>query len=400
MNQPSLHVLPSHPASLKFWLALNQLPRFGLKSLMRLLQTFQHIEEIFEASHKALKALRLKDEIILAIKHPDWCAVDEALRWALREEHHILSFADTRYPQSLKEIAHPPLLLFVQGNALRLSEPQLAIVGSRHPTQLGKDHAYAFARELAHVGLIVTSGLALGIDGAAHRGALSAGSASPGHTIGVAGTGLHHVYPPAHQMLVKEIIEQGGAIVSEFPLALKPAPSHFPQRNRIIAGLSQGVLVVEATLKSGSLITARYAMEEGREVFAIPGLISQPQSKGCHALIRQGAKLVEHISDILEELPGCAHAMVSSSPKSSPPVSASKTKSIPKASTVTRTKSELTFPYQQLLAEIDYEITPMDMIILRTRLTAREVSSMLLELELQELIQSVPGGYIKNLDHQ
>jgi len=213
------------------------------------------------------------------------------------QARHILTLHDPAYPALLKEIADPPPLLFVRGDPAVLSRPQLGIVGSRNPTPGGRSLAEDFARSLSRCGLVVTSGMALGIDAAGHRGALRGG----GTTLAVAGTGPDRIYPARHRDLARAIVEQG-AIISEFAPGTPALPSNFPRRNRIISGLSLGVLVVEAACRSGSLITARLAAEQGREVFALPGSIHNPLARGCHHLIRQGAKLVEDIEDIVEEL--------------------------------------------------------------------------------------------------
>ena len=210
------------------------------------------------------------------------------------------------YPAQLKQITKPPLLLYIRGDLNCLHLPQIAVVGSRRMTAGGNNHARSWANYLAQHGFTITSGLALGIDASAHRGALQGSSlqAERGKTIGVMATGIEHIYPARNTQLAQQIIDGGGALVTEFPLGTQPRPAHFPQRNRIISGLSLGVLVVEAAVKSGSLITAKYALEQNREVFAIPGSINNPQSKGCHQLIKQGATLVESVTDIVDELHG------------------------------------------------------------------------------------------------
>lgn len=232
----------------------------------------------------------------------DWQGVEKDLRWLASPGCHMVHKTSRNYPPLLKEIHAAPFILFVQGNLARLADPQIAIVGSRNPTPVGCEIAAKFAYYFSNMGLTVTSGLALGIDGAAHKGALL-GVAS---TIAVLGHGLDCIYPASHQELAGDILKANGALVSEFPIGVSPLPSHFPRRNRIISGLTMGTLVVEAALKSGSLITAKLALEQGREVFAIPGSIHNPLAKGCHALIREGAKLVETTQDVLEELQGFA----------------------------------------------------------------------------------------------
>ena len=235
----------------------------------------------------------------------DWQAVEKDLTWFASNNCYIIPKNSRDYPSQLNEIHGAPAILFVRGNVARLSDFQIDIVGSRHPTSVGINTAMQFARHFSCLGITVTSGLALGIDGAAHKGALL----GKGSTVAVLGHGLDRIYPSSHQILAEEILERGGTLVSEFPPGISPAPSHFPRRNRIISGLTLGTLVVEAALKSGSLITAQLALEQGREVFAIPGSIHNPLARGCHALIREGAKLVETASDVLEELQGLGEVL-------------------------------------------------------------------------------------------
>ena len=300
--------------------------------------------------------------------------IDQALAWSKADNHHLITMDDERYPLLLKEIVNPPPRLFVIGDPLLLSYPQLAIVGSRKATPYGLHHAYQFAYQLSKAGLTITSGLAVGIDGKAHRGALSA----DGKTIAVAGCGLHHVYPETHRTLMHQLLDQGGAMVSEFPLDTPPIAKNFPIRNRIISGLSLGVLVVEAALKSGSLITARYAIEQNREVFAVPGSINHVFTQGCHHLIQKGAKLVEKVDDILEELGGF---------QKSEKVKASGQQS----------NKALPDEYRVIFDQIGDVATAVETVMMQSGLTSREVSYMLLRMELDGYIQSVPGGYIKNI---
>lgn len=269
-------------------------------------------------------------------------------------------------------------MLYVHGDAAALHEASLAIVGSRNPTPVGMDNAYQFARHLSRAGLTITSGMALGIDAAAHRGALAAG----GRTFAVAGTGLDRVYPVAHRELASQIADCG-AVVSEFPLSTPPVPRNFPKRNRIISGLSLGVLVVEAAPSSGSLITARLAAEQGREVLAIPGSIHNPLARGCHALIRLGAKLVETADDILEEL-GPMSGTIGPAPNAGA------------AGQAGNVLEGLDVESRSLLEHMGFEPAPVDTLVERTGLTAEAVSRMLLILELQGFISSAPGGlYIR-----
>lgn len=358
---------------LPFWIAAIYLPLEPLKFL-ELLEHFSDIEEFFSVSVHTLKGLGLTERTIQAIKNPCWQKVEKDLRWLEDPTHHIILISDLDYPDPLRQTSNPPILLFVNGNKKVLQEIQIAIVGSRNATLGGIKTAEQFSYLLAKMGLTITSGLAIGIDAASHRGALRA----KGKTIGVAGTGLDVIYPKAHKQLFTEIKNSEGAIISEFPLLTPPQPQNFPRRNRIIAGLCTGVLIVEAALKSGSLITAKLAMEEGREVFAIPGSIHHPITKGCHSLIRQGAKLVECAADILEELKFTKLNLYDEK----------KFEDTPIAHLENKTK--------QILQEITYEVTSTDVILLRSGLTLSEVSSILLALELDGYIQSVPGGYIRS----
>lgn len=278
-----------------------------------------------------------------------------------------ITLNDAAYPAQLKEIADPPPILFVRGNVHLLQSPQIAIVGSRNPTSDGKRIAHDFAGTLTQVGFTITSGLALGIDAASHQGALDAN----GFTIAVAGTGLDRIYPACHKQLATDIIATG-AMVSEFPPGTTAKANHFPRRNRIISGLSQGLLVVEAAQQSGSLITARMALEQNREVFAIPGSIHNPLARGCNALIREGAKLVETTQHILEEL-GQYNQCVTE-------IQAIQSQSI------------LDLEQQKLLNLILYSPTSVDNLVTQTGQSVEIIASMLLLLELQSYITSAPGG--------
>ena len=282
---------------------------------------------------------------------------------------HLLPYESTHYPSLLKQVFDPPPLLYVLGQPQVLHEPQLAIVGSRNASSRGCRRSHGFAGELANLGITITSGLALGIDQAAHEGTLS----RDGSTIAVLGNGLNTIYPRQNKGLAEAIIERGGAIVSEQPLSAGPLAANFPKRNRIISGLSLGTLVIEATVKSGSLITARMAAEQGRSVFAIPGDLDNPHSKGCHRLIRDGAQLTETIDDILAEI----------SPQLKPYLAAENST----VSTVETSPQEA-----KVLESIGYASSTIDEIIIDTQLTAAEVSSILLSLELSDQITGQPGG--------
>jgi DNA processing protein len=336
------------------------------------LESFGDIKTVFAASTTDLQAIGLTPQQVHSLKTPDWHNAEKELRWCEKNNCRLMTFIDPHYPPLLCEIPSAPLLLYVRGELSLLSQPQIAIVGTRHPTASGCELANHFAYALAKAGLHITSGLALGIDAASHRGALRA----DGKTFAVFGTGLNCIYPASHRELAEEILAKGGALISEFSPSEPPKAAHFPQRNRIISGLSLGVLVVEAAIRSGSLITARYANEQGREVFAVPGSIHNLFARGCHHLIRQGAKLVETAEDILEEL-GALQAITA-------PIK-----------TITQAKKHVTLPpsLRALLAHIGYEVTALDTIILRSGLTASEVSSMLLSLELEGFIKTIHGGY-------
>ena len=284
---------------LHHWLLLLHLHGLGIAHIKALVDVLGSPRALFGESRVALAHCGLSSEIIEQIKNPPWSAIRRDVDWlAASSQHHIIPYTHENYPALLLQAAAFPPVLFVRGNLSVLNEPQLAIVGSRNPTPHGIENARQFAYELANKQWVITSGLAIGIDGAAHEGALMA----KGKTIAVAATGLDSIYPARHRVLAEKIIEQG-AIVSEFVIGTKPHARHFPRRNRIISGLSKGVIVIEAAVKSGSLITAKYAAEQSREVFALPGSIRNPLSKGCHALIRQGAVLVETVDDILQEAP-------------------------------------------------------------------------------------------------
>lgn len=298
---PLFDALAGPPAELDARLRLHLLPKVGPIHFRKLLDAFGCASAALAAPASAWKSLGLPAESAGARREP---AVRDgasaAMRWLERPGQHLLMWDHPHYPALLAEIPDPPPLLFVRGALSILERPQVAIVGSRRACAPGLDTAQAFAGALAQAGFVITSGLALGIDGAAHKGALHV----DGATVAVLGTGLENIYPQRHAGLAREITERGGALVSEFPLPTTPARDNFPRRNRLISGLALGVLVVEANLASGSLITARLAAEQGREVYAIPGSIHHPGAKGCHQLIRDGAQLVESVEHILESLQG------------------------------------------------------------------------------------------------
>lgn len=290
---------------------------------------------------------------------------DDILNWCSQHQVDCITCLDTAYPALLREITVPPPILFVRGESSWLSMPQVAVVGSRNATPQGIRNAENFSRHLAAGGFVVTSGLALGIDGAAHRGALQSGK-----TLAVLGAGVDVIYPRQHAEIYNKIIEGGGAVISEFLPGSSPLPSHFPRRNRLISGLSSGVLVVEAALKSGSLITARYALEQNREVFAIPGSIHSPLSRGNHLLIRQGATLVESAQEIVGQLGGMLDYY---------------------AETATPSGPEGTDEEQELLSLMGFDPVDVDSLVLSTGLPAKNVMQMLMLLELDGKVVSING---------
>lgn len=351
---------------LHHWLALLHLPGVGPVRLRELLMRHGSPRALFaQGAHDPA----LEPELRAALRTPSWEAVERDLAW-VGGERHIITLQDIGYPPLLAQLHDAPPLLFLHGNVDALHSPQLAMVGSRNPTPLGEETATQFARVLAGAGLTITSGLALGIDGASHRGALAA----RGQTIAVFGTGPDRIYPARHRDLAHAIVDGGGALVSEYPPGTPPLPGHFPRRNRIISGLSLGTLVVEAALRSGSLLTARSALEQGREVFAIPGSIHNPLARGCHRLIRDGAKLVETAQDVLEELAPQLRAVLAE--ESASPLR----------------EFSLDADYQRLLDCLDFAPTAVDILVERSGLTADAVSSMLLLLELEGYVASAAGG--------
>jgi len=360
------------------WLLLNRVPGLGAASVHRLLQHFSEPRAALNARGNDLRQLGLGQNVISALQTIDNTAIASDLDWLAQDQHHLISFNDARYPGLLKQIVDPPPLLYVHGDPDYLRQPQLAMVGSRNPTASGERTAREFARHLATAGITITSGLATGIDAACHEGALQ-GLAG---TVALVAHGLDKLYPASHRRLADAIV-QHGAIASEMPVGTEPQRGLFPRRNRIISGLSLGTLVVEAALRSGSLITARHAMEQGREVFAIPGSIHNPLARGCHSLIRQGAKLVETASDILEEL---APHLGSIAPL--PDADSDRAKN-------TLQQAELDPDHKKLLKCLDYEPRAIDSIVTCSGFSAAEVASMLLILELEGSIICKNGRYTR-----
>ncbi len=366
------------------WLMLAKTPGVGTKTYSQLLTQFGSPDAVFGASSDDLAACGLKPKSLSFLKKPDWSLVDVDLKWAEQDLAHILTLDDARYPRLLREIADPPPVLYVYGQLSVLTLNPFAMVGSRNPSKSGIETAFAFAKHLSSMGFSIVSGLALGIDAASHQGALAAGGA----TIAVTGTGLDRVYPAKHKDIAHQISEKG-ALVSEFPPGTAPSPGNFPRRNRIISGLSYGVLVTEAALKSGSLITARLAVEQGREVFAVPGSIHHTQAKGCNALIREGAKLVETAQHVLEEFRGIGSVMLDNLTQDICGINESQLDNSDHS-------QELDEDYVNVLGGVGFEPTSVDKVITRSGLTADAVCSMLLILELRGyIVPAVGGGYFK-----
>ncbi|MBL1271917.1 MAG: DNA processing protein [Marinobacter maritimus] len=372
------------------WLFLTCLPKFGRARRRAMLATIPDLTDLLVKNSATLRAHGLHAETVAAILA--WQQQDEAnasvnsVRQALLDcERHgieIVSWQQPDYPEALRHIHDAPLVLFARGDVRLLSYEQIGIIGSRNATPAGLDHARRFAAELSNRNLLVTSGLALGVDGAAHAGALDAGHA----TIAVIGCGLDRIYPNQHRRLGERVIEEG-LMVSEYPPGTPARAAHFPQRNRIISGLSRGILVVEAGLKSGSLITARMALEQGREVFAIPGSIHSPVARGCHHLIKQGARLVDTVDDILEELgaswslpSGCAISALAPVKRSGDSSVASPTQALDRREIA-------------VFEALGYDPQSTDALCSATGLPADQLVQSLLLLELEGLVSSAPGGF-------
>lgn len=347
------------------WLTLETIPGLGPEAVSRLLAHFPGPAQILAAGPGQLTPL-LGERLAGAIaRGGDAAAVQAGLDWLAAPDAHLLARCDPGYPEHLRALPGAPAWLYVKGDPARLAQPMLAIVGSRNATVQGRRDAQAFAQTLSEAGLTIVSGLAEGIDAAAHEGGLLGN----GSGVAVVGTGLDRVYPAKHRELAHRLAA-GGALVSEFPLGTPPRPGHFPRRNRIISGLALGVLVVEAAPHSGSLITARLAAEQGREVFALPGSIHSPLAKGCHQLIKEGAKLVESAADILDELRW----------QWSPPP-----------------ENTAAAPPDALLDCLNSGPTDLDGLLAASGLTVDRLSAMLLTLELEGRVAALPGGLYQRL---
>jgi DNA processing protein len=327
--------------------------------LQQLLEFFSDVESVTAQPRSRLTEIGLSEEKCNAISSPDKHIIDKAMAWLDHDAHHLVAWGESNYPEILSHIPGSPLLLYVNGDIEALHLPSLAIVGSRNPTEGGSRNARDFAKYLASHGFSIVSGLAQGIDAAAHQGALDVG----GRTVAFVGNGIDRVYPAGNRKLAHSIAESG-ALVSEYPLGAPPERWHFPERNRLISGLSLGTLIVEAARRSGSLITARLAAEQGREVFALPGSIHNPLARGCHELIRQGAKLVETAADILAELRPLTKHMLETADDD----------------------------YSQLCKHLSFDPIGIDELGKQSGLTIDQLSSMLLLLELHGEVESLSGG--------
>ena len=359
-------------AELAAWLKLSLTPGVNAEAARRLLRAYGGPEQALAAGRSEL-ARHVPDAVATALKQGDVsAALATVARWLEDPSNRILTLADADYPPQLLQIADPPPLLYVKGRVELLARPSIAVVGSRNATAQGVANAEGFARALADAGLTVVSGLALGVDAAAHRGGL-AGAAS---SIGVLGTGADIVYPARNRALAHQLADRG-ALLSEFPLGTGALPGHFPRRNRLISGLALGCLVVEAAADSGSLITARLAAEQGREVFAIPGSIHSPLAKGSHALIKQGAKLVESAGDILEELHFSTSTAATASPAATP---------------------RAPDPDARLLLDaLGHDPCDLDTLAARSGLAVAELSARLTQLEIDGHIAGLPGGLYQRI---
>ena len=368
------------------WLRLHMTPMLGPQTMRRLLQSWGSAQAVLSQTMLGLQShLNETQAQALQTAPPDWLSTCERIqRWldqaSSTVQHAVWTWGDPAYPAGLLALDDPPPLVFVQGQLQWPCLNSLAIVGSRNPTPQGRENARALAHSLHMAGCCVVSGLALGIDGAAHQGALQSAMQSTTSTscatVAVVGTGLDQVYPRAHQALARDVAQHGW-VLSELPPGTPPMAHHFPRRNRLIAGLSAGVLVVEAAMKSGSLITADLALSQGKEVFAVPGSIHSPLSRGCHALLRQGAKLVETAQDVLEELTWTLQA--------------------PLADATDQAPVTLSADAVAVLAALGHDPQPLDMLLLRSGLALAPTLAALHDLQHREQVASMPGGFFQRV---
>ena len=344
-------------------MALNRITGFGPRLFADVFSKWPNLAKMFALSANKLESYGIPGKIAKAIANFDCNMIDVDWRWeAQSNKHRIITILDKSYPELLRHIASPPLVLYTIGNIASLSRQAVAMVGSRRPSVAGLENSYRFAFDLAKASLSIVSGLAIGIDGRAHEGALAVG----GITIAVLGSGIDNIYPYRHLALAERICENG-LLISEFPLKMPPKAGHFPRRNRIISGLALATLVVEAAVRSGSLITARFALEQNRDVLAIPGSIHNQQASGCHKLLQQGAKLVTSYTDVLDEL------NLPSGDVECPVLSLER----------------------GLLNYIGYEVTSVDQLITRSGWPINDIMCDLAKLELKGIVSAVPGGYMR-----
>lgn len=387
------HHAPMEAGEVAAWLRLEQTAGVGAETARRLLAAFGLPANIFSAPFSALHKVvseRIAYALLAAPSDATQALIERTLAWLQQPGNQLFTLADGNYPRALLDTADPPLMLYVKGRAELLARPSLAVVGSRNATAQGIANADRFAEILSQRGLTIVSGMALGVDAAAHQGGLrgaAGGNAEAGSTVAVIGTGADIVYPARNRGLAHQIAE-AGCIVSEYPLGMPGIAANFPRRNRIISGLARGVLVVEAALQSGSLITARMAAEQGRDVFAIPGSIHSPLSKGCHQLIKQGAKLVESAQDILEELGAFRDATVVQTNAEAAPVEPSNTGDL---------GTDADNGKEKLLALLGYDPVGLDVLVARSGGDVATLSGQLLELELAGCIEVLPGGIYRRI---
>lgn len=349
-----------------YWLAFNRTSGLGPVTARRLWMKVPDLSQLFLMSDEEWRILGLSERMRHVLRTVDLSVVDEDEQWLQGSSHRaILTLEDPGYPSLLKEIHDPPIVLYVEGQQACLNNLKLSMVGTRRPTRQGEDIAFQFSQRLASLGIVIVSGLALGIDAASHRGCLEAGGA----TIAVMGTGMDLIYPRQHRSLA-EHIQENGLILSEFPLKSPPVAGHFPRRNRIISGLSLALLVVESAVPSGSLLTARFALEQNREVMAIPGSIRNTKVDGCHFLLRQGATLVTSPEDVLDVF------------------------SIEKASTAEQSKT-WTDGMVVLLSCIKDEVMTVDQLVIQSGQSVEDVMCGLIDLEIEGLVRSLSGGYVR-----
>lgn len=368
-------------------MALARVAGLGAVGLRRLHDTYGSALAAWQAAPRQWhRACGLSSSVCAAAEKPDQAALEQDRAWLAKPHHHLLTLADPLFPPQLSDSPAPPALLFVRGNLDWLCQPQVAVVGSRHPTGGGRDNAYAFARHLAESGLLITSGLAEGVDTEAHRAALDAKQP----TLAVMGTGIDLIYPARNARLADEIAERG-ALISEFPPGTQARRDHFPRRNRIVVGLSLGTLVIEAALQSGALISARQAMEAGREVFALPGSIHNPLARGCHKLIRDGAQLVENADEIIAMLQPAAQRLGAQlQARLAEDAGAAQAAELATPSSVGDDPA-----YLSLWRALDHSPSSAVQLQSRTGLTAQTLSSMLLRLEMEGLIEANAGRYVR-----